>query len=175
MRTSGGRASKLVLLVLLIGLFATARATIAEAVPVVTTPCAKVLGENLTREPDPGGVQATSGASGSLPATGASPLGLVLSGVALILTGGALSIVAGRRGMAAVVIGLSILAGTTLIVSSKPAVAQTAPSTDACAGDPAAPVPVVPEAPIAALLPVVGLTTAAGVVLISRRRRPRTP
>jgi len=184
-------AGRFVVIVALVGVLTIAPAATGQAAPRVTTPCARVLGENRTADTlDPvagttrsgAGSASRSGAgapSGSLAATGGFPWGMVLAGVVLVVVGGAISLAARpRRRTATLIIGLSILAATGLIVPSRAAFAQTT-TTTTCAADPDShadvPPAVVPEAPLTALLPLSGLVLTGGVLLIFRRRRDPRP
>lgn len=127
--------------------------------------------------PDPGvspgsSSKASGGApSGSLASTGVAGLVMALTGLVLLLLGAVLTLATGRRrGTTMLLIGLAMLAGTSLFATAAPAGAQST-SADGCPSDPGIPTPVVPETPLPVLLPVAGLALTAGVLVVSRRRR----
>jgi len=101
---------------------------------------------------------------------------MVLLGLVLVVVGGVVVVAArSRRRTAALLIGLSILVGMSLILPAKGAVAQAAPGSEVCNGEPVAvspldlPPPAVPEVPLPALLPLGALALAAGAFFVSRR------
>lgn len=117
--------------------------------------------------------------SGSLASTGIAGLGMTLAGLSLLLVGAVCTLAPRyRRGATALLIGLALLAGTSIVSSSSPAGAQSV-GADGCPSDPApptdpgaAPPPVVPETPLPVLLPALGVALTGGLLMTSRRRRP---
>ena len=165
-------------------------ATTALAQGSVGDPCPQVLGTSLERAGQDGtnatggrgsGDLSGAGTSGPLPATGSSPVRLALVGMALVVVGAMLVMSTRRwRRAASPLIAMVLLLGMSVVLPAAPAVAQTCAGAGGEAAGPAGPVPnepapVVPDSPLAALFPVIGVGVMGVAVLAARRGGFRSP